>query len=130
MVQDPILAGLVSAAAQSTNLQLPVTLLSRGVTIEGQLVSEARWLDELANALEQGTAGTAELGAIFRRARMSIEMARAVGDDISPIVHLIAAIIRSGDRVTSAGMWRVRLDAVDGWKLGAALPQHLRAVEG
>lgn len=129
-MQDPILAGLVTAAAQSTTLQLPVTLLSRGVTIEGQLVSEARWLDELADALEHGTRGTAELGAIFRRARMSVEMAGVVGDQASPLLHLIATTLRFGDQVTATGMWRVRLDAVDGWKLGAALPQHLRAVEG
>ncbi len=129
-MQDPILAGLVAATAQSTTLQLPVVLLSRGLTIEGHLVSEARWLDELANALEHGTSGTAEIGGIFRRARLSVEMADAVGDPTSPIVHLLGCTVRSGDRAMATGMWRVALEAVDGWKLGTALPPHLRAVEG
>lgn len=129
-MQDPILAGLVSAAAKSTELQLPVTLVAAGLIVEGQLVSEARWLDEMASLLEAGSASAAELGAIFRGARASVEMAGAVGDPGSAIVHVIRSTVRSGREIVAVGLWRIRLEAVDGWKLGAAMPQHLRAVEG
>lgn len=129
-MQDPILAGLVGATRQSTNLALPVTLLTRGLIAEGLLVSEARWLDELAAVLEAGGEAAAALGGVFRGARASVELAAAAGDSTGALVHLLAASIRSGTDVVATGLWRVALDAVDGWKLGAALPDRLRAVEG
>lgn len=129
-MQDPILGGLVGATRQSTELALPVTLMSRGLVVEGLLVSEARWLDELAALLEGGGETLVALGGIFRNARATVELATAAGDSTGEIVHLMGASVRSGDQLMATGLWRVALEAVDGWKLGAALPERLRAVEG
>lgn len=129
-MQDPILAGLVGATRESTDLALPVTLMTRGLVAEGLLVSEARWLDELAAILEGGSEALAALGGIFRGARAAVELATAAGDSTGELVHLLGASVRSGDHLVATGLWRVALEAVDGWKLGAALPHRLRAVEG
>jgi hypothetical protein len=129
-VDDPILAGLVDAVRQHTALELPVTLLTRGLVAEGQLVAESRWLDELAAVLERGSPAAAGVGAIFRDAGAAVEMATAVGGETGELVHLMGASVRHGDVLVAAGLWRIRLAAVDGWKLGSALPAGLRAVEG
>lgn len=127
---DPILAGLVDATGRDTALALPVTILTRGVVAEGVLVSEARWLDEMATVLEAGGAGAAVLGGVFRAARVSVELAQVEGDAPGGVVHLVDARLSAGGQLVSVGLWRVQLAAVDGWKLGAALPQRLRVVEG
>lgn len=129
-MDDPILAGLVSAVRQNTATQLPVTLISRGLVAEGQLVAEARWLDELAHLLEAGSPAAAALAGVFRNASAAVEMAAAVGGETGELVHLMGATVRAGDVVVATGLWRLRLAAVDGWKLGRALPEQLRAVEG
>lgn len=129
-MQDPILAGLLNATRQSTDLALPVTVMSSGLVAEGLLVSEARWLDELAALLETGSDALVALGGIFRDARAAVELATAAGDSTGGIVHLMGAAVRSGEHLVATGLWRVTLEAVDGWKLGSALPERLRAVEG
>lgn len=133
-MSDPVLLGLISAGAP---LGLPLTLLSSGVVIEGVTTSEPAWFDRLAEVLEApGTRSAAAVASGFRGIRMAVELEQiaqdAAGTSTGPEhVHLVDATLRSGGEVQSVGLWRVRIEAVDGWKLGAALPQHLRpAVQG
>jgi hypothetical protein len=129
VVRDPILAGLVAGVRQHTATQVPITIISSGLVAEGQLVAESRWLDELAQVLEAGSPAAGAFGTIFRTASLAVEIDTAVGGDSDELLHLMGAVVRNGETVVATGLWRLRLDAVDGWKLGTALP-HLRAVEG
>lgn len=127
---DPVLAGLVAGVGRSSTVLLPVTLMSRGLVIEGDLVAESRWLDELARLLDAGSPAVAELGRVFREAGVSSVMASAVGDNTSSeLLHLVSATVRAGQETLSTGLWRLRVDAVDGWRLGRSVAP-LRAVEG
>lgn len=126
-MRDPILAGLVTATSANSELEFPVVLLSGGLVIEGTLVSEGRWLDELAGMLEAGPGRAASFGRVFREAGAAVVMAAAVGDAGGGLVHLLGATIRSGAGLHGVGPWRLVLEAVDGWKLGRALPEAVRA---
>lgn len=128
-MSDPLLARFVAMVRDHSSLQLPVVVMSSGVIAEGHLVSEARWLDEMATVLEAGGAGAAAFGSWFREARAHVELAGAVGAGDDQRVHLMKAVLRSGGQLSSVGLWRIELGAVDGWKLGTALPDaQLRAV--
>lgn len=131
-MRDPVLAGMVATGAE---LGLPVTLLSRGSTIEGRLVTAERWFDLLAEALEApGTPGATHVAGIFREVRMAIEL-EGVARGVAGIgrqtdrVHLVDAVVRSGGAVLAVGLWRLEIDAVEGWKLGLAVPAPA-AVDG
>lgn len=123
---DPLLASFVAAGRATPTLAMPVTLLVAGSVIDGEMVSEAVWLDALATALEAGGPSAAALGDRLRTVKVHVEMAAedGVGSDL---VHLRGARVHAGGRVVSAGLWRVGLTAVDGWKLGAPLPAAISA---
>lgn len=126
-MRDPILAGLVSATADNSELEFPIVLISSGLVIDGTLVSERRWLDELAGLLEAGPPRAALVGRVFREAAVSVGMAAALGDAGSGILHLAGASVHSGGQVEAVGLWRVAVDGVDGWQLGRARPEAVRS---
>lgn len=125
MARDPVLAGLLTQA----ELGLPLTLLSGGVVVDGVTTSEVRWLDELAELLEvPGSPAAAGVARGFREVRMAVELQHVVTSEREVVewVHLMNAKVRSGGRLEAVGLWRVAVDAIDGWKLGEALPAALR----
>lgn len=129
---DPVLTGLLRVVQRDSAVQLPITLLSHGVVVEGLLVGDSRWHDEVARALDGVSDQVQVLADAFRENGLRYEMAAAVGDKAIGRIHLLEAVLRSGGQVVSVGMWSIETTAVDGWKLGSALPRPnpLRAVEG
>lgn len=126
-MRDPVLAGLLTQA----ELGIPITLLSAGTVVEGVTTSEVRWFDQLAAALEApGTPAAGAMAGGFRDVRMAVELTDiAAGGMPVEHLHLVEAQVRSGGRLVAVGLWRVAVDAVDGWKLGRALPGALRTAE-
>lgn len=124
-MRDPVLGGMVANGAR---LGLPLTLLSGGVVVEGVTATEPAWFDRLAELLEApGSPGASEVAKAFRGIRMAVELdgiahEAEAGSAGADFVHLVDATLRAGGELQSVGLWRVDLDAVDGWKLGRALP--------
>ncbi len=128
-MRDPVLVAL-AGAADGSGIGLPVTLFVAGSTVEGVIVSEPKWMDRLAEILEApGTPGTDMVAGVFREIRMTVELDSIAGPGARDFIHLVDVVMRTGEQLQSEGLWRIRLDAVLGWKLGSTVP-GLRAVEG
>lgn len=129
-MRDPLLAAMVRSAGD-TGLELPISLLVSGSTVDGVIVAQTKWLDLLAAALEApGSPAASAVGKVFRELRMAVEL-HAVDDPREvELIHMTGVTVRTGETLQAVGMWCISIDAVEGWKLGAALPHRLRAVEG
>lgn len=110
---------ILGEVAESSGLELGITLSVGGTTITGVLVSEETYIEGIRDALgasgEAGKAlgdGLAKGFAEFRERRES--------DDSEPIVYLHlkrARLVTQGDRSTDV-WWRVRAVEVDAWTFG------------
>ncbi len=129
-MRDPVLASMVRTAGV-TGLELPITLLVSGRTVDGVIVGQAKWLDLHAAALEApGSPAAAAVANVFREARMAVELDNVAEHAQIELIHMTGVTIRTGETLQAVGMWCVAMEAVEAWKLGSALPQRLRAVEG
>jgi hypothetical protein len=111
---DPVLRQLVRAINESDTGAVPVTVSVHGTMLTGALVAQRRYFAELVqrnplmNALEpsSGLLGT--------------QYAKDTESETDHHLHLLAEH-RDGS-VVGDGLWRISLEAIDGWSLrqGAA----------
>lgn len=123
---DPVLVGLLVHARDEGGVW-PVTLLVAGTVVSGMLVSEERWHAEMARLFDEAPdrdVVTEQMARQFREWRAG---AAIDGMERPEIEHVHLLDTQVGHPVHSVGRWRVRLDRVDGWKLGSSRPDEGQA---
>jgi hypothetical protein len=103
---DPVLEQLVRAVNESGQARVPVTVAAHGTVVTGLLISQDAYFTELAEATPLLSALAPGSGLLGK------EYAKQVEAESGQHLHVRAA---SGEE----GLWRLSLDAVDGWKAAA-----------
>ena len=109
---DPILRQLVRAVNESGQAAVPVTMSVHGTTLTGTLIAQSRYFSELVEGNPLMSALEPSSGLLGK------EYAKEAEAEADHHLHVLAEGIR-GDGGVAAGLWRVNLEAVDGWTLRA-----------
>lgn len=109
---DPVLRQLVRAVNESGQAAVPVTVSLHGTTLAGTLIAQGRYFSDLveANPLMSALEPTSGL--------LGKEYAKEAETESDHHLHLRATGAR-GDNGAAEGLWRISLEAVDGWTLRA-----------
>lgn len=105
---DPVLRQLVHAVNESGQTRVPVTVSAHGTLVTGVLIAQDAYFALLAEGSPMLNALRPASGLLGK------EYAKDIDAKSAHHVH-----IRATGR--DEGLWRVRLDAVDGWTVGASL---------
>jgi hypothetical protein len=104
---DPVLQQLVHAVNESGQVGVPVTVSTGGTVLTGMLIAEEAYFAELVEGSPLMSALQPSSGLLGK------EYAKDVTGESDHRLHLRAA----GDG--AEGLWRISLEAVDGWVLRA-----------
>jgi hypothetical protein len=104
---DPVLARLVRAVNESAQAQVPVTISAHGTRVTGVLIAEDTYFTQLAEGSPLLSALRPASGLLGK------EYAKDVETESGHHLH-IRAVGREEE-----GLWRVSLEAVDAWTVGA-----------
>jgi hypothetical protein len=105
---DPVLGQLVHAVNESGQAQVPVTVSARGTVLTGVLVAQDAYFTQLAEGRPLLSALQPDSSLLGK------EYAKEVSAGADRHLHIRAT------GPGAEGLWRISLDAVDGWALGAA----------
>lgn len=108
---DPVLQQLVRAINESGQGAVPVTVSVHGTILTGALIAQSRYFTELVQDNPLMSALEPSSGLLGK------EYAKETESESGHHLHLLAT--RNGD-VAAEGLWRVSLEAVDGWTLRSA----------
>jgi hypothetical protein len=110
---DPVLQQLARAINESGQAAAPVTVSVRGTVLTGALIAEQSYYSELVGGNPLMSALDPSSGLLGK------EYTKDAGAASGRHLHLRATGVRGGGEVTE-GLWRISLEAVDGWTLRAA----------
>ena len=105
---DPVLQQLAHAVNESRQAGVPVTISTHGTVLTGLLIAEETYFADLIEASPLLSALQPSSGLLGK------EYAKEVSAEADHHLHMRAT------RADKEGLWRISLDAVDGWTLGAA----------
>ena len=109
---DPVLQQLAQAINESGQAAVPVVVSVHGTVLNGALISEQRYFSELVEGNPLMSALEPSSGLLGKEYTMEAEAASAR--------HLhIRATGNRGDAELAEGLWRISLEAIDGWTLRA-----------
>jgi hypothetical protein len=104
---DPVLGQLAHAVNESGHTRVPVTVSTHGTVLTGVLIAQDAYFTQLAE-------GSPLLAALQPASGL---LGKEYSKEVSAEADLYLHIRATG---TGEGLWRISLDAVDGWALGAA----------
>jgi hypothetical protein len=105
---DPVLGQLVHAVNESGQTRVPVTVSAHGTVLTGDLIAQDAYFTQLSE-------GSPLLGALQPASGLlGKEYAKEVSAEADRHLHIRAT------GVDREGLWRISLEAVDGWALGTA----------
>lgn len=112
---DPVLQQLVRAINDSGQATVPVTVSVHGTILTGALIAQQRYFTELVEQNPLMSALEPSSGLLGK------EYTKDADSESDHHLHLLASRTRDGGEA-SEGVWRLSLEAVDGWALrqGAA----------
>jgi hypothetical protein len=108
---DPVLKQLVQAINESGQAAVPVTVSVHGTLLNGALIAERRYFSELVEGSPLMSALDPSSGLLGK------EYAKETEAESGHHLHLRTSPSRGGE--AAEGLWRISLEAVDGWSLGA-----------
>jgi hypothetical protein len=108
---DPVLQQLVHAVNESGQAAVPVTVSVHGTQLTGALIAERRYFSELVEGNPLMSALEPSSGLLGK------EYAKETEAESGHHLHLRTSPARDG--AAARGLWRISLEAVDGWTLGA-----------
>ena len=108
---DPVLRQLVHAINESGQAAVPVTVSVHGTQLTGALIAERRYFSELVQGNPLMSALEPSSGLLGK------EYAKETEAESGHHLHLWTSPARDG--AAAEGLWRISLEAVDGWALGA-----------
>ena len=109
---DPVLQQLAQAINDSGQAATPVVVSVHGTVLSGALISEQRYFSELVEGSPLMSALEPSSGLLGKEYTSEAEAATARH------LHMRATGSRS-DAEPADGLWRISLEAVDGWALRA-----------
>jgi hypothetical protein len=115
---DPVLQQLIHAVNESRQAGVPMTVSTHGTVLTGALIAEETYFAELVEASPLLSALQPSSGLLGK------EYAKDVTGESDHRLHLRAV----GDG--TEGLWRISLEAVDGWVLRAAADDKARDDRG
>jgi hypothetical protein len=107
---DPVLQQLVRALNESGQGAVPVTVSVHGTLITGDLVAQRRYFAALVERNPLMSALEPSSGLLGK------EYANDTDAETDHHLHVLADETRDGS-VMGEGLWRISLEAVDGWTL-------------
>jgi hypothetical protein len=112
---DPVLRQLVRAINESDMGTVPVTVSAHGTILRGVLIAQRRYFAELVQRNPLMSALEPSSGLLGK------EYAKETDSESDHHLHLLDERVKDGSEGTE-GLWRISLEAVDGWALrhGAA----------
>ncbi len=110
---DPVLRQLVRAINESDTGAVPVALTVHGTIVRGALIAQRRYFAELVQRNPLMSALEPSSGLLGK------EYAKDTDSESDHHLHLLDERVHaSGEAAGGAeGLWRISLDAVDGWAL-------------
>lgn len=108
---DPVLQQLALAINESGQATAPITLSVSGTVLTGALIAEQRYFGELVEENPLMSALEPSSGLLGKEYAKDAEAASGRH------LHIRATGVR-GDGEVAKGLWRISLEAVDGWTLG------------
>jgi hypothetical protein len=108
---DPVLRQLIWAVNESENAAVPVTVTVHGTQLTGALVGQRVYFGELVRQNPLMAALEPSSGLLGK------EYAKDTEAESDHHLHLRAAARGAG---VAEGLWRISLEAVDGWTLHAS----------
>ena len=108
---DPVLQQLIHAINESGQAAMPVTVSVHGTQLTGALIAERRYFSELVEGNPLMSALEPSSGLLGK------EYAKETEAESDYHLHLRTSPARDG--AAAEGLWRISLEAVDGWTLGA-----------
>ena len=109
---DPVLQQLAQAINDSGQAAAPVVVSVHGTVLTGALISEQRYFSELVEGNPLMSALEPSSGLLGKEYTREAEAAS------TRHLHIQATGSR-GDAEHTGGLWRISLEAVDGWALRA-----------
>lgn len=107
---DPVLQQLVRAINESEQAEVPVTVSVHGTVLTGTLIAQRRYFSQLVQ-------GNPLMGALEPSSGLlGKEYAKDTEAESDHHVHILAIRTRDGGE-PGDGLWRISLEAVDGWAL-------------
>src|ERR1700728_1277817 len=103
---DPVLEQLVRAVNESGHTRVPVTVAAHGTVVRGVLIAQQAYFRELAEGSPLLSALQPDSGLLGK------EYVKDVDAESAHHLHIRAS---AGEE----GLWRLSLEAVDGWKVDA-----------
>jgi hypothetical protein len=109
---DPVLHQLVRAINESEQVEVPIMVSVHGTLVTGALIPQRRYFSQLVQ-------GNPLMGALEPSSGLlGKEYAKDTEAESGHHLHILA--IRTGDSgEVGEGLWRISLEAVDGWVLRA-----------
>jgi hypothetical protein len=107
---DPVLQQLIRAINESGQGAVPVTVSVHGTMIRGDLVAQRRYFAALVERNPLMSALEPSSGLLGK------EYTRDTDAESDHHLHVLADETRDGS-VVGEGLWRISLEAVDGWTL-------------
>lgn len=104
---DPVLHQLVRAVDKSAQARVPVTIATHGTVVTGVLIAQDVYFTDLAERSPRLSALQPSSGLLGK------DYAKGVDAESGHYLHIR---VPGGDE----GLWRVSLEAVDGWTIGTA----------
>lgn len=112
---DPVLARLVQSVNESGQATVPVTVSAHGVVLTGALIAEDRYFAHLVEGHPLMSALQPSSGLLGK------DYGKEVEAESGHHLHLAnAGILGDGDSNVGNQLWRISLEAVDGWTLRPA----------
>ena len=108
---DPVLRQLVHAINDSGQAAVPVTVSVHGTVLNGALIAEQRYFSELVEGNPLMSALEPSSGLLGK------EYAKETEAESGHHLHIRTGPGRNGD--VAEGLWRISLEAIDGWSLRA-----------
>lgn len=108
---DPVLRQLVHAINESEQATVPVTVSVHGTQLTGALIAERRYFSELVEGNPLMSALEPSSGLLGK------DYAKETEAESGHHLHIRTGPGRGGG--VAEGLWRVSLEAVDGWSLSA-----------
>jgi hypothetical protein len=109
---DPVLYQLAQAINESGQAATPITVSVRGTVLTGALIAEQSYYSELVAENPLMSALDPSSGLQGKEYAKDVEAAS------DRHLHMRATGVRGGGEVVE-GLWRISLEAVDGWTLRA-----------
>ncbi len=104
---DPVLEQLVRAVNESGHTRVPVTVAAHGTVVTGVLIAQQAYFRELAEAVARCSSALEPFPGLLGK-----EYAKDVDAGSARHLHIRAD---AGEE----GLWRLSLESVDAWKVGA-----------